>query len=139
MLQQTITQLREKAAEADSELVARYEQLHLLEKLHAEDAVQLESDQLRLADLRRRVELLYQQHAEERRVLHHQLEVKDRQRMQLRNLKDDAVSKRTEAQMYLWDLDRKVRRQALAVWIGGPILLLPPAARGWALERFVLG
>ena len=139
MLQQTIAQLQEKAAEADSELVARDEQLHHLEELHAEDAVQLESDQLRLADLRRRVELLDLQHAEERRVLHHQLEVKDRQRTQLRNLKDDAVSKRTEAQTYLWDLDRKVRRQALAVLIGGPILLLAAGAAGWALERFVLG
>ena len=131
MLQQTIAQLQEKAAEADSELVARDEQLHHLEELHAEDAVQLESDQLRLADLRRRVEFLDQQHAEERRVLHHQLEVKDRQRTQLRNLKDDAVSKRTEAQMYLWDLHKEVRRQALAVWIGGPILLLAAGgARG---------
>ena len=71
MLQQMIAQLQEKAAEADSELVARYEQLHHLEELHAEDAVRLESDQLRLADLRRRVELLDQQHAEELRILHH--------------------------------------------------------------------
>ena len=140
MLQQTIAQLQEKAAEADTELFARDEQLHHLEELHAEDAVLLESDQLRLADLRRREEFLDQQHAEERRVLHHQLEVKDRQRKQLRNLKDDAVSKRTEAQMYLWDLDKEVRRQALAVWIGGPILLLLAAGgAGWALERFVLG
>ena len=63
-LQQEIAELQEKAAEADSGLVARYEQLHHLEELHAEDAVRLESDQLRLADLRRRVELLNQQHAE---------------------------------------------------------------------------
>ena len=83
------------------------------------------------------MELLDQQHAEERHILHHQLKVKDRQRTQLRNLKDDAVSKRTEAQMYLWDLDREVRRQALAVWIGGPILLLAAGVAGWALERFV--
>ena len=41
--------------------------------------------------------------------------------------------------MYLWDLDREVRRQALAVWIGGPILLLAAGGAGWALERFVLG
>ena len=34
------------------------------------------------------------------------------------------MSKQTEVQMYLWDLDKGVRRQALAVW---------------ALERFVLG
>ena len=47
------------------------------------------------------------------------------------------MSKRTEAQMYLWDLDREVRRQALAVWIGGPILLLAAGGAGWALERFV--
>ena len=71
MLQQTIAQLQEKAAEADSELVVRDEQLHHLEELHAEDAVRLKSDQLHLADLRRRVELLDLQHAEERRVLHH--------------------------------------------------------------------
>ena len=101
--------------------------------------MQLASDQLRLADLRRQEEFLDLPHAEERRVLHHQLEVKDRQRTQLRNLKDDAVSKRTEAQMYLWDLEKKVRRQALAVWIGGPILLLAAGGAGWALERFVLG
>ena len=48
------------------------------------------------------------------------------------------MSKRTEVQMYLWDLDKGVRRQALAGWIGGPILLLAGGA-GWALERFVLG
>ena len=101
--------------------------------------MQLASDQLRLADLRRQEEFLDLPHAEERRVLHHQLEVKDRQRTQLRNLKDDAVSKRTEAQMYLWDLHKEVRRQALAVWIGGPILLLAAGGAGWALERFVLG
>ena len=49
------------------------------------------------------------------------------------------MSKRTEAQMYLWDLDKEVRRQALAVWIGGPTLLLAAGDAGWALERFVLG
>ena len=49
------------------------------------------------------------------------------------------MSKRTEAQMYLWDLEKKVRPQALAVWIGGPILLLAAGAAGWAMERFVLG
>ena len=49
------------------------------------------------------------------------------------------MSKRTEAQMYLWDLEKKVRRQALAVWIGGPTLLLAAGGAGWALERFVLG
>ena len=41
------------------------------------------------------------------------------------------MSKRTEAQMYLWDLDREVRRQALAVWTGGPILLLAAGGAGW--------
>ena len=49
------------------------------------------------------------------------------------------MSKRTEAQVYLWELDREVRRQALAVWIGGPILLLAGGGAGWALERFVPG
>ena len=49
------------------------------------------------------------------------------------------MSKRTEVQMYLWDLDKGGRRQALAVWIGGAILLLAAGGAGWALERFVLG
>ena len=129
-LQQTIAEREQRATEADREVAELRVQVERLEEIHAESAVWLESDQLRLADLRRRVELLDQQHAEERRILHHQLEVKDRQRTQLGNLKDDAVSKRTEAQMYLWDLDREVRRQALAVWIGGPILLLAGGGAG---------
>ena len=49
------------------------------------------------------------------------------------------MSKRTEVQMYLWDLDKGVRRQALAVWIGEPILLLAGGGAGWAPERFVPG
>ena len=74
-LQQTIAEREQRATEADSELVARDEHLHRLEELHAEDAVRLESDQLRLADLQRRVELLDQQHRQAIRSLHHELEV----------------------------------------------------------------